>query len=73
MRHSGNYAQTVADRYELGGVITKLYVYDELDRFVTVANLRLSRRDLEHFLSGIDEVRKEHEDRQQPKLPPWQD
>lgn len=71
MRHSGNYAQSISDRYELGSVKLKLYVYDELDRFFTVADFKLSERDLTYLLDGILEERKRHAEREQPTLPPW--
>lgn len=72
MRHSGNRSTIIDSQYELGGVVIRQYVYDELERFVTVTQLVLTKADLEHALNGIRGARELHAVADQPPLPPWQ-
>lgn len=72
MRHSGNYATMVQQKYFLNGIEIKLYIYDELDRFVTLGSILLSDADLTHMQRGIELKRREEADKEQPPLPPWQ-
>lgn len=53
MRHSGNTATAINQTYGGEGVTIKVYVHDEVGRFVTVTSLSLSTRDLENHLDGI--------------------
>lgn len=72
MRHSGNYATMVNQRYLRNGVQIKLYIYDELDRFVTMGSVLLSTGDIDHMLNGINEHNRREAERDQLPLPPWQ-
>lgn len=72
MRHSGNYGTIISTKYLLNGVEQKIYVYDELDRFVTVATILYSTDDLRLYQDGIAEQRERHRQEAQIPLPPWQ-
>lgn len=72
MRHSGNYATMIQQTYLLNGVEIKLYVHDELDRFVTKAGILFSTADLRHILDGIELHRRKEAEKEQQPLPPWQ-
>lgn len=72
MRHSGNYATMISQKYFLNGIEIKLYIYDELDRFVTVGSILLGESDLTHMLRGIALKRQEEAEQEQQPLPPWQ-
>ena len=52
-RHSGNYALTVGETFGGEGCTMKVYVYDEVDRFVTVARLSFSTKELTSLLNGV--------------------
>lgn len=53
MRHSGNVATVIDQTYGGEGATVKLYVHDELGRFVTVASLSFSRTELEALQTGV--------------------
>lgn len=59
MRHSGNYARVLDKTYGGEGVTMKIYVYDEIDRFVTVSSLSLGTREVKDILEGIEYRRNE--------------
>lgn len=53
MRHSGNIGHVINQTYGGEGVTMKVYVYDEVGRFVTVASLALGEKEVQHHLDGI--------------------
>nr|CRY97803.1 hypothetical protein [uncultured prokaryote] len=53
MRHSGNWSTVIDQTYGGEGVTMKIYVYDEVGRFVTVSSLSLGTRELETHLTGV--------------------
>ena len=59
MRHSGNVASRIDQTYGGEGVTLKVYVHDELGRFVTVASLSLGLKEVEAMVSGITQRRAE--------------
>ena len=70
MRHSGNYGTVISTHYQEGCISVKVYVYDELDRFQTVAGVELTELQLGHWLSGMKKYRELcGEEAAQPELP----
>lgn len=65
---SGNTAKVVDQTYGGEGVTLTLYVYDELDRFVTVTRASLSTKELTDHLAGIHRRRVDLEDERQLML-----
>jgi hypothetical protein len=65
---SGNTATPVDATYGREGCTIKIYVYDELGRFNTVADLSLSARDLDRYLEGIEHRRAHMDDDCQIRL-----
>lgn len=57
MRHSGNTGTAISESYGGEGVTLKIYVHDELGRFVTVAGLSFGLKDLERYVSGVKQRR----------------
>lgn len=72
MNHSGNVATIVDKQYLLGEVLLRVYVHDEVGRFVTVANLTVSDRYLARMREGIEQTAIDHAASGQQVLPPWQ-
>lgn len=72
MRHSGNTGTVVGAEYTPSTATLKLYVHDELERFVTVAKLTVDRKQLSFWLGGMElAAEREGEDAQMPL--PWGD
>lgn len=61
MRHSGNTGSVIDQTFGGEGATMKVYVHDEMGRFVTVANLSLGTREIEALLDGIQRRRDELE------------
>jgi len=53
MSHSGNTATVVDVTYGGEGCTARIYVHDELQRFVTVARVSFSTKDLTVMLDGV--------------------
>lgn len=62
MDHSGNTGTPIDSEYGFGRAIVKVYVHDEAGHFVTRANVRLSRKDLQRYLDGIHVFEDDHAD-----------
>lgn len=72
MRHSGNYAKVISTEYTPQVVRIKVYVLDELDRFVTVCHLSMDRKQIAFYQGGMElAARQEGDDAQMPL--PWAD
>lgn len=68
MRHSGNTATVVDCSYGGEGVTLKIYVDDEVGRFVTVTSLSLGLKDLHKLVEGVHRRRAELDDQTQDAL-----
>lgn len=70
MRHSGNTGKVVGAEYRPEQGALKIYVYDEVERFITVASVKFTRKDLAFWLGGLDLAKtREGEEAQEPL--PW--
>lgn len=61
MRHSGNTASVIDTTYGGEGCTMRIYVHDEVGRFVTVATLSLGTKEVAARLEGIQARRDELE------------
>lgn len=68
MDHSRNHAQLVYSTFGDRGSTSKLYVYDEVGRLVTVTSFTLSIDEIENLIAGVRQAR---EDKAQGRL--WED
>ena len=69
MRHSQNRADIVTVKHQPGGVVIRVYIYDEANRFVTCANLTLTPRDFAHWQAGIEDAKEQLKLQAQDELP----
>lgn len=68
MSHAGRYAKLVNETYGGEGVTMKIYVYDEVDRFVTVCSFSLGLKTMENLVQGIHDRRAALDDQTQDAL-----